>query len=111
MNDYEGMFIFPDTVREEALDEATAKIRADVEKFGGKVEAFTRIGQRTFARPLRKRKSGHYIVSRFQMDGASIPQLKERLKLAGEVFRAQILRASAPKAAAAEKTESDAVAQ
>ncbi|MDZ4199470.1 MAG: 30S ribosomal protein S6 [Kiritimatiellia bacterium] len=114
MSLYEGMFVFPDTIREEELDEAAARVRAEIEKLGGTVQSLTRMGQRPFARMMGKRKSGHYVVSRFEMDGQQIPALREKLKLAGEVFRVQILCATPPAVngeTAAAKAGSDAVAQ
>lgn len=96
MNLYEGMFIFPETIREEDFDAATARVRAEIEKLGGQIESLTRLGQRSFARPLQKTKSGHYVTSRFKLDGGQLTALQARLKLGGEVFRAQFTRADIP---------------
>jgi small subunit ribosomal protein S6 len=96
MNLYEGMFIVPETVREEEFEAVNASLRAEIEKLGGQIESLTRIGQRGFARPLQKKKSGHYLVSRFKLDPAQLSVLRNRLKLGGQVFRAQFTRADIP---------------
>jgi ribosomal protein S6 len=96
MNLYEGLFIFPETVREEEFDAVTAGVRAEIEKLGGQVESLTRMGQRGFARLLQKRKSGHYVVSRFHLDPGQLTALRTRIKLGGQVFRAQFTRADIP---------------
>lgn len=114
MNLYEGMFVFPDTIREEDVDEAAARVRAEIEKLGGAIESLTRIGQRAFARALRKRRSGHYAVCRFRLAGEALPELRRRLKLAGEVFRMQVLRVRTGNPEPAPGTEpapSDAIVQ
>lgn len=116
MNNYEGMFIFPESVKEEALEEHLGHVRQEIERLGGQIESVTRLGKRAFARTLgRRHKAGHYAVINFRLDGSQVRALHERLKLGGEVFRAQIIRrdpasaaaatvAAAPSAAAAEET-------
>ena len=94
MNAYEGMFIFPDALKDEALEEAVGRVRAEIEKLGGGIDNITRLGKRAFARPLAERHtSGHYVVVNFQLAGDHVAPLRERLRLAGEVFRMQIVRA------------------
>ncbi len=86
---YEGLFIFPETLDEAQLDEAVDAVRRELEKLGGTLESSTRIGKRSFARPLRKKKAGIYAVIMFRLDGQRIDDLKHRLRLATNVFRAQ----------------------
>lgn len=88
---YEGLFIFPETLEEEQLDQAIAAVKDELEKLGGTLETSTRLGKRSFARPLRKKKAGFYVVIMFRLDGGQIRALKHRLKLATNVFRAQFV--------------------
>ncbi len=93
MNTYEGMIIFPETLKDEAWEEAIGRVRAEIEKLGGAVDSVTRLGKRTFARPLAERyTAGHYAVLNFRLDGSRVATLHERLKLGQEVFRAQFVR-------------------
>lgn len=93
MNAYEGMFIFPDTLKDEVLDESVGGVRGEIEKLGGAIDSVTRLGKRGFARPLAKRHTaGHYVVINFRLAGDRIPPLRERLKRGSDVFRAQIVR-------------------
>lgn len=97
MNEYEGMFIFPESLNDEALEAAVGRVRAEIERAGGAVESATRLGKRVFARPLaRRHTSGHYVVINFKSAGNQIAPLRERLKLGGEVFRFQFVRRGAP---------------
>ncbi|MEN7972511.1 MAG: 30S ribosomal protein S6 [Verrucomicrobiota bacterium] len=96
---YEGLFIFPETLDEEALDLALARVKEELEKLGGSLESTTRMGKKAFARPLKKQKAGHYVVMMFKLEGTKIDALKKRLKLASEVFRSQFVVAEEPEVA------------
>ena len=107
MNLYEGMVVFPETMKEEAIEEAIGNVKAEIEKLEGGVENATRLGKRSFARPMRKQRAGHYAVIGFRAPGSAIHPLRQRLKLMPEVFRAQIVRAAEPQPTAAEAPTSE----
>ncbi|MBN1269274.1 MAG: 30S ribosomal protein S6 [Kiritimatiellae bacterium] len=104
---YEGMFIFPKGLTDEALEEAVNQVRDEIKKLDGAVKSVTRLGKRPFARTLGGKDAGHYVVMEFDFDGHSLPQLQARLKLNDNVFRAQVVRAkpAQPAAAGAKSTE------
>lgn len=111
MNTYEGMFIFPDRLEDDAVDAAMKDVRADIEKQGGEVLSGTRLGRRPFARPLKKTSHGHYAVVLFKVDPNRLPSIRNRFKLSEQVLRVQFIRATeeptaaAPAAATAEETD------
>ena len=90
---YEGLFIFPETLDEETLDLAIVRVKEELEKLGGSLESTTRMGKKTFARPLKKQKAGHYVVLMIKLDGTKLDAFKKRLKLATDVFRSQFVKA------------------
>ena len=90
---YEGLFIFPETLDEEGLDQAVACVKEELEKLGGTLESTTRMGKKNFARPLKKQKAGFYVVLMFKLEGTKVDAFKKRLKLATDVFRAQFVLA------------------
>ena len=92
---YEGLFIFPETLDEEGLDQAVGRVKEELEKLGGSVESITRMGKKTFARALQKQKAGLYVVVMFRIDGTKIDAFKLRLKLTTNVFRHQFVEAAA----------------
>ena len=96
---YEGLFIFPESLDEEGLDQALDRVKEELEKLGGSVESITRMGKKTFARPLKKQKAGLYVVMMFNIDGEKIGAFKARLKLTSNVFRHQFVEASSVEAA------------
>ncbi len=89
---YEGLFIFPETLEEAQLDLSIEAVKAELEKLGGTLESSTRLGKRSFSRPLRKKKAGFYVVIMFRLEGGQISAFKSRLKLATDVFRAQFMQ-------------------
>jgi ribosomal protein S6 len=91
---YEGLFIFPEVLDEEALDLAIGRVKEELEKLGGAIESTTRMGKKAFARPLKKQKAGLYVVMMFNIDGTKLDAFKARLKLSTNVFRHQFVEAS-----------------
>lgn len=89
---YEAMFIFPDSLKDDALDAAVDKVKGEIERCGGRVESTTRLGRRAFVRPLHKQTAGQYIVVTFKMEGDKIRSFQSRLKLNEDIFRVQIVR-------------------
>jgi ribosomal protein S6 len=89
---YEGLFIFPETLDEAQLDQAIEAVKVELEKLGGTLESSTRLGKRTFARPMKKKKGGIYTVIMFRLEGGQIDAFKHRLKLSTNVFRAQFMQ-------------------
>ncbi|MFH0908807.1 MAG: 30S ribosomal protein S6 [bacterium] len=92
MNKYEALFIFPESLKDETLEAALGRIRAEIEKADGKVESTTRLGRRPFARPLNKQQAGQYMVVTFLIGGEKIRPLHARFKLNEDIFRVQLVR-------------------
>ena len=99
MNTYEGLFIFPEALDEEGLDQAVARVKEELEKLGGSIESTARMGKKTFARPLKKQKAGLYVIIVFKLGGEKMDAFKMRLKLGTDVFRHQFVEASGVEAA------------
>ncbi len=99
MSRYEGMFIFPDRLKEEEVDDAIKAVRAEIEKHGGAIVSNIRLGRRPFARVMQKESHGHYAVVVFDIDGEQLPVLHSRFKLNDQVMRAQFVRAAEEAAA------------
>ena len=96
MKKYEGLIILPQPVDEQTLEDKLDKIRAEVTKQGGTVEHTTRMGRQTFARRLKKKDVGFYVLITFTLDPAKIAPLRVRYKLNEDVFRVQFTIAPPP---------------
>ncbi len=91
---YEGLFIFPETLDDEGLDQALTRVKEELEKLGGSIESTTRMGKKNFARSMKKQKAGLYVVVMFNLEGSKIDAFKNRLKLTTNVFRHQFVAAN-----------------
>ncbi len=91
MKKYDGLYIFAGNAKDDVLENSLAKAVAEIERFGGKIEAQDILGKRTFARPMHKRENGVYALVRFEMDPLKVKDLVNRYRLVEEVFRVQIL--------------------
>lgn len=91
MKKYDGLYIFAGNAKDDVLESSLAKAVAEIERFGGKIEAQDILGKRTFARPMHKRENGVYALVRFEMDPLKVKDLVNRYRLVEEVFRVQIL--------------------
>lgn len=93
---YEGLFIFPEVLDDTQLDQAIESVKMELEKLDGTLESATRLGKRMFARPMKKKKAGIYVIIMFQIDGLTIDAFKRRLKLGTNVFRTQFMKKDEP---------------
>ena len=91
MKKYDGLYIFAGNAKDDVLENSLAKAVAEIERFGGKIEAQDILGKRTFARPMHKRENGVYALVRFEMDPLKVKDLVNRYRLVEEVLRVQIL--------------------
>ncbi len=96
MKKYQGVFILFPPADEAALEARLDAIRAEIAKLGGTVAATTRMGRTSFARPLRNRDSGFYVLIGFSLDPAQVAPLRERLKLDEHILRVEIVLAPPP---------------
>jgi len=87
---YEGLFVFPEQLQDQEIEEARGTVVADLERCGAKVLGSRKLGRRTFARPIKKMRAGVYVRMVFDMDGQNIDALRGRLKLNETLVRAQI---------------------
>lgn len=106
---YEAMLIFPSSLKDEVMDKALDRVREEVVRLGGQVLESRRLGKRSFARPMKKRETGQYVLMVLNFDPARIDALHARFRLNDEVFRAQIIkRTDTASAAPAEKPQAAA---
>ena len=91
MKKYDGLYIFAGQAKDDVLEGQIAKAIAEVTRLGGNVLTQEVLGKRAFARPMRKRESGVYVMVRFELDPSKVKELVNRYRLVEEVFRVQIL--------------------
>ena len=93
MKKYEAMVILANRVEDSKLDEKIEIIRGEITRAGGTLDNVTRLGRRGFARQLRKRDAGLYLLVTFSADPAKLAGLNEHLSRShqeDDIFRVQI---------------------
>jgi len=88
---YEGMFIFEETLRDEALDQVLDNVNGEIKRVGGNIVASRIMGRRTFARPMKKRDSGVYVRTILNLPPDQIETLRGRFAIREDVVRVQIV--------------------
>ncbi len=100
MKRYEGLFILNTAGREEGVKDALDKISSEITAAGGKVETVQKMDRKSFARVAdKKHTAGFYANVIFTGTPATVTQLRTKLALNGEVFRAFFTHSPEPKPA------------
>ncbi|MBL7077776.1 MAG: 30S ribosomal protein S6 [Kiritimatiellae bacterium] len=107
---YDMICIFPTSLSEEALGDVLTRIDDEIGKLGGQVVSKQPMGERMFARQMKKRDAGIYMTLRCELDPTSVDTLRARLKLVDDLFRSQILVAE-PETEEAEEAEEAVAAE
>lgn len=102
MKRYEGLFILETAGKEEGIKDTIDKICAEITAQGGTVETVQKMEKRSFARVADKRhNAGFYVNVIFECQPAALDQIKHRVMIGDDVFRATFTFAPAVKPAAA----------
>jgi ribosomal protein S6 len=91
---YEAMFIFPESLKDDALAAALTKIQEEIKRLGGEIENVTTLGKRGFARPMKKQEAGTYVLAMIRLPPEQVAPLQARYRLDENVFRVQIVEPS-----------------
>lgn len=91
MKKYEALLIFPDTLKDDALEASVNRARGEVERLGGTLGETQVLGKKQFARTMQKRDSGFYVRMAFSLDADKVAPLNARFKLHENLFRLQIV--------------------
>ena len=92
MKMYEGLFIFPDSLKEDVVQAAAGRLRSEIEKLDGIVHDVIPLGRRQLARPLKKMECGFFVRIAFDLDPSKVAGLRARFKLNESLFREQVVQ-------------------
>lgn len=87
------MYIFPESMEEDAIADGLKNVGKEIEKSGGSVKSTARIGKRKFARQMKKKDHGYYVVMTFELPPEEVEPLRKRFNMNEDLMRAQIVRA------------------
>jgi ribosomal protein S6 len=88
---YEALFIFANSLKDEARDKALERIREEIGKLKGTVLGTEALGRRQFARPMKKLEGGFFVKLVISLDPRNVDPLLARFKLNEDIFRVQIV--------------------
>jgi small subunit ribosomal protein S6 len=92
MRHYEMVFIVQPDVDEEGLAAVRDKIGGFITSNGGQVGAVDLWGRRRLSYPIAHQREGQYVLMRFGMDPAHLPELERIMKLDSRVIRRLVMR-------------------
>lgn len=103
---YDMICIFPTSLNEDALGGVLTRMDEEIARLGGRVISKQPMGERNFARPMKKQAAGVYMMLRCELEPADVAALRTRFKFVDGLLRAQILTADTR--AAADAVDADA---
>ena len=90
---YELLYIIPTSFTDEEVGGIEAKISALITKWGATVESTKRLGKLRMAYAIKEQRHGHYVMTLFTADGASLAKMEDNLRINNDILRHLILRA------------------
>ncbi len=92
-NRYELLYIIPTSFTDEEVGTVETKISALITKWGATVETTKRLGKLRLAYAIKDQRHGHYVMTLFKADGASLAKMEDNLRINNDILRHLILRA------------------
>lgn len=96
MPQYEMVYIVRPDLEPGAVQAVADRVGQRVAEQGGSIEFAEVLGKRRLVYPLRKFREGIYVLTRFTVESARIPELKRVTRIMDEVMRALIVVAEGP---------------
>ena len=88
MRDYEVVYIFDSTLTEDDVEGRLERFHGvATQPDGAEVEAVDHWGVRQLAYPIRRQKTGYYVVAQLRTEPSALPEFERRIKLDEDVMR------------------------
>ncbi len=92
MRNYELCLVFSSKLGKEEQEKLLGKIKADIEKSGGKIEKEEEWGKRELAYRIKKEAEGIYILFFLKLPEEGVNTFEQRLKLEEKILRYLLVR-------------------
>jgi ribosomal protein S6 len=87
------MVILPESLTEDEIEAGLTRLTEALKASGGEPAGKpSRMGRKTFARPMKKQTVGEYALLRFSMDGQKVSDFLKSLEYEEAIFRIQVTR-------------------
>lgn len=87
MNKYELAIIINGKLDEESRDAAFAKVREQIERFGGTISKVDDWGKRRLAYEINKIKEGYYYFIYFEANAEAPNEIENRIRIMESIIR------------------------
>lgn len=87
MSSYELVYIINPDVLEDGLPGVLDKVSDTIAKTGGSVTEVNQWGKKKLSYPIKKFTEGHYVLTRLEMEPASVTDLDVTLRSSGDIMR------------------------
>lgn len=84
---YESVVIINAALEDEQVDSTVARLKEVITSHGGEIAAVDKWGRKRLAYPIKKAKSGYYVVYRFKAPTDLIAVLERNYRLDENIFR------------------------
>jgi ribosomal protein S6 len=87
------MVILPESLTEDEIEAGLTRLTEALKAAGGEAAGKpSRMGRKTFARPMKKQTVGEYALLRFSMAGDKVADFLKSLEYEDAIFRIQVTR-------------------
>ncbi len=91
IRDYEGVFIFTPTLKEEAQEKHLQQIANSITSRKGEIVKQEPLGKKQLAYPIRKNREGNYYILNFRAPSEIISAIKDEYRLIPQLLRFMIV--------------------
>lgn len=95
MNKYELAVVVSAKIEDDEREQVVEKVKALVERFGGKISDVDEWGKRRLAYEIQKMKEGFYYFIHFESDAEVPGEIEQRIRIMDNVLRYLCVRQEA----------------
>jgi small subunit ribosomal protein S6 len=81
MRKYEGVIVLNTKGQEDSIEKMISDVGREIEAEGAKLEQIDKLGRHKFAYNARHLDEGFYVNYQFKADAATLPKLRDKMKL------------------------------
>ena len=89
---YEHIYLARQDISAQQVDALTARFKAVIESFGGKVEKVEYWGVKSLAYRIKKNRKGHYMLLNLDAPAAAVVEMERNMRINEDVLRLLTVR-------------------
>lgn len=88
---YEAVYIVRPNLDDESVDRTVAGVEEYIKGLGGVLISTDKKGRRRLAYEVNKMRDGFYVMTRFELNPASLAQVQRMMKISEDIIRSLIV--------------------